>query len=66
VAANRKALEIASECLQHSDMELNELRDLIATVAGLQGDGNLAQFIFLSSEELSCPECGAAINFAQQ
>jgi hypothetical protein len=63
-AANVRALELATEAVSQRAWTLDEFRELVAVVSSLNGDSDLAMFLFSTGgSELSCPSCGEAIKF---
>ena len=65
MAATREALHLAAEALGKTPIAREDARALLATVAALHGDANLAMHLFLQpgTAELECPSCGEPIVF---
>lgn len=65
--ANEAALWLTAVALRERSSDPAESYELIATLAALQGHGDLAMFLFLGPhDDLSCPECGESITWTEQ
>ena len=64
-AAVTHALPLALESLRKTSWSPYDANHLIATVSALHGRADVAMQLFLSSPDLTCPECGEYIRFTE-
>jgi hypothetical protein len=65
LAANEEARRLTADALREDIWEPSDVQELLATLAALHGQVNLAMLLFLQGgvTELSCPMCGESIEY---